>query len=732
MSITLNQAWSNAGTNTANNVPLAYGAIPAAGDLLIAVFSLTDTQTLTSLADTIGDGVSWVQAGTTVHDNNSGSNSYVYYKTVGTPSGGAKTVTLTASATAGMVLSIAAYRSSVAGTWSTDGFVSVINTTSTNPSPGAITTTAADGVVLGYVVKSGATPTAGTGFTLQSAPTGYFGYEGVEDRITTAAGSYTAAWVDGASSTWSTLGSAFKWVTGAPAITAQPISTTVATGSSSIIFSVTATGATSYQWQRMPSGGSFADIGGATSSSYTTGTVTNATNNLDQYRCNVTNASGTTASSAATLTVYATTTAAYTIEGDLCGMGAMASAPFSTVKLVATSGGAAALAGTASCLAASAATATTSIKLAGAAAAVSTGVASMGTPAAALAATPMSLAASTGGLSTAIVVMAASSASASVTGALTTAIRLTISALVQAAATAAITTSIALSGGALAQASGTGTLATGIRLAASPVSVATGSATFAATAAALASDSFAISLSTGALSTGINLSASSAVVATGSATFATTAAALASDSFAISLSTGALTTGINLSASSAVVATGSATFATTAAALASSAISASSATGALSTGINLATGTLSQAISTGALTTQIPLSAISVAQAAATGSLSQSSYNLTLTIAQAQRLEAVWRLHGLSSPLVVTPTSRSDGVVAQTLSGVGPVTVTTTAMPTGQQPLASWVDDMARWYGLIDPMVEQDASRTDGTLSQTVVTAGGITTVTTV
>jgi hypothetical protein len=335
MSITLNQAWSNAGTNTTNNVPLAYGSIPAAGDLLIAVFSLTDTQTLTSLADTIGDGVPWVQAGTTVHDNNSGSNNYVYYKTVGTPSGGAKTVTLTASATAGMVLSIAAYRSSVAGTWSTDGFISVINTTSTNPSPGSITTTAADGVVLGYVVKSGATPTAGTGFTLQAAPTGYFGYEGVEDQITTAAGSYTAAWVDGASSTWSALSAAFKWVTGAPAITAQPISTTVATGSSSIIFSVTATGATSYQWQRMPSGGSFADIGGATSSSYTTGVVTNATNNLDQYICNVTNASGTTASSAATLTVYATTTAAYTIEGDLCGMGAMASAPFSTVKQVA-------------------------------------------------------------------------------------------------------------------------------------------------------------------------------------------------------------------------------------------------------------------------------------------------------------------------------------------------------------------------------------------------------------
>lgn len=105
-------------------------------------------------------------------------------------------------------------------------------------------------------------------------------------------------------------------------------------------------------------------------------------------------------------------------------------------------------------------------------------------------------------------------------------------------------------------------------------------------------------------------------------------------------------------------------------------------------------------------------------------------YSLPLTTTQAKRLEAIWRLHGLGSPLVVTSTSRGDGTITQTMLGTGPVTVTTTDMPAAQQPLASWVDDLARWYGLIDPMVESAANRTDGILSQSVVIVGDITTVT--
>lgn len=67
-----------------------------------------------------------------------------------------------------------------------------------------------------------------------------------------------------------------------------------------------------------------------------------------------------------------------------------------------------------------------------------------------------------------------------------------------------------------------------------------------------------------------------------------------------------------------------------------------------------------------------------------------------------------------------------------TLTGdqVAPVTVHTTALPAVGAPTAALVDKLARWYGLLDDMIESDASRTDGTLSQTVVTVGTTTTIT--
>lgn len=103
---------------------------------------------------------------------------------------------------------------------------------------------------------------------------------------------------------------------------------------------------------------------------------------------------------------------------------------------------------------------------------------------------------------------------------------------------------------------------------------------------------------------------------------------------------------------------------------------------------------------------------------------------LTLTVQQANRLKSVLRLHGLVDPLVITPTSRGDGSVVQTLSGTSPVTVATTTLATTPTLTADLLDDLARWYGLIENMVESDASRTDGILSQTVVTVGDTTTVT--
>lgn len=87
-----------------------------------------------------------------------------------------------------------------------------------------------------------------------------------------------------------------------PTINTQP-SSQAACAASNASFSVTATGATAYQWQVSTNGGgSFTNIGGATSSSYTVNSVTTAQQNY-QYRVIVSGQCNTTTSNAAVLTV---------------------------------------------------------------------------------------------------------------------------------------------------------------------------------------------------------------------------------------------------------------------------------------------------------------------------------------------------------------------------------------------------------------------------------------------
>ena len=79
-----------------------------------------------------------------------------------------------------------------------------------------------------------------------------------------------------------------------PVITVQPVQQTVASGATAT-FSVTATGATSYQWQ-VNTAGTWANVStgtGGTTSSYTTGTL--GTSDIGSlFRCQVTNTAGTT------------------------------------------------------------------------------------------------------------------------------------------------------------------------------------------------------------------------------------------------------------------------------------------------------------------------------------------------------------------------------------------------------------------------------------------------------
>ena len=82
-----------------------------------------------------------------------------------------------------------------------------------------------------------------------------------------------------------------------PIITSQPVSATVTSGGSAS-FSVTATGATGYQWTFNGS-----NIGGATGATHTISSVTAA--NAGSYRVVVSNAAGSLNSDTATLTVNA-------------------------------------------------------------------------------------------------------------------------------------------------------------------------------------------------------------------------------------------------------------------------------------------------------------------------------------------------------------------------------------------------------------------------------------------
>jgi hypothetical protein len=88
---------------------------------------------------------------------------------------------------------------------------------------------------------------------------------------------------------------------GAPVITANPVSQTVAVGTT-VNLTSSATGATSTQWQLSTNGGStWTNIVGATSGTYSFSAA--ATMSGNQYRVNYTNSSGSVTTSAATLTV---------------------------------------------------------------------------------------------------------------------------------------------------------------------------------------------------------------------------------------------------------------------------------------------------------------------------------------------------------------------------------------------------------------------------------------------
>lgn len=207
MAITLTNAWKTGTaifTTTANAV---LDSIPSAGDLLVCcAATLTSTNTIT-VSDSIGDGVSW---STAIGPTTLGAVGamYIFYKQVGTPSGGGKTVTATVSNADFMPIGVGGY-SGGPTPWTLDGSpTSSSNASSANPAPGAIVTTSAGPLVIGFAntANNGLTPGSGYNF---KATVSLFGDGQVEDRIASSSGSYNPNWT-ASSDAWIAQGAAWR------------------------------------------------------------------------------------------------------------------------------------------------------------------------------------------------------------------------------------------------------------------------------------------------------------------------------------------------------------------------------------------------------------------------------------------------------------------------------------------------------------------------------------------
>ena len=110
----------------------------------------------------------------------------------------------------------------------------------------------------------------------------------------------------------------------------------------------------------------------------------------------------------------------------------------------------------------------------------------------------------------------------------------------------------------------------------------------------------------------------------------------------------------------------------------------------------------------------------------------QPAATYSISTGRAALIHQLALLHGLdtANPLTVSATQRAAGVLVQSVSGASTVTVTTSATPVYSGNLDAWIDGLAALHGLTAPLVVTATSRTAGVVTQSIATAGGTTTVT--
>jgi len=220
---------------TGSTVTNTLASVPTAGNLLVACLSSGDAGgaiTVSSFSDNIGDSVSWTASSLNpvTFPGGGGVQYRIYYKVVGTPSGGLKAVQCTITGTQALALFVAEYGvSSGSPTWSVTGTpVSATGLAAAAPAnAGSITTAIADAVLIGFAGSSSNHWLAGSGYTIQ-ASSGVWANDDVEDKIVSATGTYAVDWTNPVSpGDWAAMGIAFGATTGGSAPTSYYLSDTI-------------------------------------------------------------------------------------------------------------------------------------------------------------------------------------------------------------------------------------------------------------------------------------------------------------------------------------------------------------------------------------------------------------------------------------------------------------------------------------------------------------------------
>ena len=189
----VNQALIQGATGGSISQTQTFTNVPLAGDLIWAQ-AMTNTPASTiSIADTFGDAGVWNLITGPTNDSLGAVRTATYWKIVGTPGGGGKTVTATFGTSGSSQLLVGSW-TPPAGTVVIDGtpLEGTAHTSGSVP-PGTITTTSDNGLVVGSIATNGAAATIGSWGTQQLAIL-YTYNNSIGTAITTSAGTVTPSW----------------------------------------------------------------------------------------------------------------------------------------------------------------------------------------------------------------------------------------------------------------------------------------------------------------------------------------------------------------------------------------------------------------------------------------------------------------------------------------------------------------------------------------------------------